>query len=58
VVLSVFGAVALFATGVGPRPAGSAWDLGYDLVLYKAVYLLGAAGCWWRGYAPTCGWTG
>jgi len=46
VALSVFGAVALFATGVGPRPAGSAWDLGYDLVLYNAVYLLGAAGCW------------
>ena len=35
-------ALALFATGVGPRPDGAFWTDAYDLVLYNAVYL-GAA---------------
>ena len=35
--------LALFATGVGSRPDGAAWDVGYDLVLYNLV-CLGAAG--------------
>ncbi|SDD14749.1 diguanylate cyclase/phosphodiesterase [Geodermatophilus telluris] len=37
--------LALFATGVGPRPDGEAWALAYDLVLYNAVCLLAAAVC-------------
>ena len=36
----------LFATGVAGRPDGTGWALGYDLVLYNLVYLLGAAMCW------------
>jgi diguanylate cyclase (GGDEF)-like protein len=31
------GALALFATGVGPRPAGEFWAIAYDLVLYNVV---------------------
>ncbi|SFP33155.1 diguanylate cyclase/phosphodiesterase [Geodermatophilus dictyosporus] len=37
--------LALFATGVGPRPDGEAWALAYDLVLYNAVCLLAAVVC-------------
>ena len=36
----------LFATGVAGRPAGDGWALGYDLVLYNAIYLIGAVMCW------------
>ena len=36
-------ALALFATGVGPRPDGAFWTTAYDLVLYNVVYA-GAAG--------------
>jgi diguanylate cyclase len=45
VVLTVLG-VALFATGVGPRPAGAGWDLLYDVVLYNVPYLPAAAAAW------------
>jgi diguanylate cyclase len=38
--------LVLFATGMGWRPDGAGVDLTYDLVLYNAIYLLGAAGCW------------
>jgi diguanylate cyclase len=38
--------VALFATGVGPRPAGAGWDRLYDVVLYNLPYLSAAAACW------------
>jgi diguanylate cyclase (GGDEF)-like protein len=48
VVLAI-GAVALFATGVGPRPAGLAWDRFYDVVLYNCAYLPAAAACWMAG---------
>jgi diguanylate cyclase (GGDEF)-like protein len=37
--------VALFATGMGPRPDGQAWALAYDLVLYNVVYVAGALVC-------------
>ena len=35
-----------FATGVAGRPDGAAWAVGYDLVLYNAVYLIGGLICW------------
>jgi diguanylate cyclase (GGDEF)-like protein len=38
-------ALALFATGVGPRPAGAIWGIGYDLVLYNVIYLGAACVC-------------
>ncbi len=38
-------ALALFATGVGPRPAGAAWDLLYDVVLYNLVFVGAAVAC-------------
>ena len=38
-------ALALFATGVGPRPAGAVWGIGYDLVLYNVIYLGAACVC-------------
>jgi diguanylate cyclase (GGDEF)-like protein len=37
--------VALFATGIGQRPAGAAWDRTYDVVLYNLPYLAAAAAC-------------
>jgi diguanylate cyclase (GGDEF)-like protein len=40
------GALALFATGVGPRPDGAGWDLAYDLVLYNTVSLAAAGVSW------------
>ena len=43
--LTVLG-VALFATGVGPRPAGAGWDRLYDVVLYNSAYLPAAAAAW------------
>jgi diguanylate cyclase (GGDEF)-like protein len=45
VALTVLG-VALFATGVGPRPAGAAWDRFYDVVLYNSAYFPAAAAAW------------
>ncbi|MGY1828536.1 putative bifunctional diguanylate cyclase/phosphodiesterase [Blastococcus sp. SYSU DS0541] len=43
--LLTVGLVALFATGIGPRPAGAAWDRAYDVVLYNLPYLAAAAAC-------------
>jgi diguanylate cyclase len=37
--------LALFATGVGPRPDGDVWATAYDLVLYNAVFAFGAIVC-------------
>jgi diguanylate cyclase (GGDEF)-like protein len=37
--------LGLFATGIGARPAGAAWTVVYDLVLYNAVYLGAALVC-------------
>ena len=45
VALTVLG-VALFATGVGPRPAGARWDVFYDVVLYNSAYLPAAVVAW------------
>ncbi|HEY0507861.1 MAG TPA: EAL domain-containing protein [Blastococcus sp.] len=39
------GSLALFTTGVGPRPDAALWGIGYDLVLYNLVYLGAAAVC-------------
>jgi hypothetical protein len=36
----------LFATTVGPRPTGLAWDRLFDVALYNAAYLTAAAACW------------
>lgn len=38
-------ALAVFATGVGPRPAGAWWGPIYDLVLYNVVNLGSAVVC-------------
>jgi hypothetical protein len=38
--------LALFTTGVAWRPPGAGTGLVYDLVLYNAVYILGAMACW------------
>jgi diguanylate cyclase (GGDEF)-like protein len=43
--LLTIGLVALFATGVGERPAGAAWDTTYDVVLYNLPYLAAAGAC-------------
>jgi diguanylate cyclase (GGDEF)-like protein len=43
--LLTVGSLALFATGVGPRPDGDLWATGYDLVLYNAVFAFGAIVC-------------
>ncbi|MCA0143682.1 bifunctional diguanylate cyclase/phosphodiesterase [Blastococcus sp. LR1] len=45
VALTLLG-VALFATGVGPRPAGLGWDRLYDAVFYNLAYLTAAAVAW------------
>ncbi|RZU34075.1 diguanylate cyclase (GGDEF)-like protein [Blastococcus saxobsidens] len=39
------GLAALFATGIGPRPDGAAWDRTYDVVLFNLPYLAAAAAC-------------
>ena len=39
-------AVAVFASGIGPRPAGAGWDRLYDVVLYNCAYLPAAAAAW------------
>ena len=41
--------MALFATGVGHRPPGLAWDRLYDVVLFNIGYLPTAAACWLAG---------
>ena len=41
--------MALFATGVGPRPDGVLWDRLYDVVLYNVAYLPAAFLCWRTG---------
>jgi diguanylate cyclase (GGDEF)-like protein len=38
--------VALFATGVGPRPDGALWDRAYDVGLFNLAYLPAIAACW------------
>ncbi|TFV65247.1 UNVERIFIED_ORG: EAL domain-containing protein [Bacillus sp. AZ43] len=38
-------AVTLFATGVGPRPDGVAWDRLYDVFLYNLAYFPAAVVC-------------
>jgi diguanylate cyclase (GGDEF)-like protein len=43
--LTTVAALALFATGIGPRPEDEGWALLYDLVLYNAVCLGGALVC-------------
>ncbi|MGY1600807.1 EAL domain-containing protein [Geodermatophilus sp. SYSU D00815] len=43
--LVTLGLVAAFATGVGGRPAGAAWDRAYDVVLYNLPYLGAAVAC-------------
>jgi diguanylate cyclase (GGDEF)-like protein len=43
--LLTIGLSALFATGVGDRPAGAAWDRGYDVVLFNLPYLAAAGAC-------------
>ena len=43
------GSVALFATGVGHRLPGLAWDRLYDVVLFNLGYLPAAAACWRAG---------
>jgi diguanylate cyclase (GGDEF)-like protein len=35
-----------FSTGIPGRPPGPGWAAVYDLVLYNAVYVLGAVLCW------------
>ncbi|MGY1695428.1 putative bifunctional diguanylate cyclase/phosphodiesterase [Geodermatophilus sp. SYSU D00814] len=39
------GALAVFATGVGPRPAGAPWAPLYDVVLYNLVFVGAAVAC-------------
>jgi diguanylate cyclase len=44
-VLLTVGLTALYATGVGPRPDGLAWDRFYDVVLTNAPHLAAAVTC-------------
>jgi diguanylate cyclase (GGDEF)-like protein len=37
---------ALFATGIGARPAGAGWDRFYDVVLFNSAYVPAAIACW------------
>jgi diguanylate cyclase (GGDEF)-like protein len=39
------GLSALFATGLGYRPDGLAWDRAFDVVLFNLPYLAAAGGC-------------
>ncbi|HEX2073672.1 MAG TPA: bifunctional diguanylate cyclase/phosphodiesterase [Geodermatophilus sp.] len=43
--LLTIGLSALFATGVGERPDGVAWDRAYDVVLFNLPYLAAAGAC-------------
>jgi diguanylate cyclase (GGDEF)-like protein len=45
-VIALLACLLAFATGVTGRPDGEGWAMAYDLVLYNAVYLIGAALCW------------
>src|SRR4051812_20951661 len=45
-VLLTVGLVALWATGLGPRPAGLLWDRVYDVGLFNAPWLTAAATAW------------
>jgi diguanylate cyclase len=47
--LLAIGCVLVYATGLGPRPAGAAWDRVYDVVLYNLPYLPVAGLCWLAG---------
>jgi diguanylate cyclase (GGDEF)-like protein len=38
--------VALYATGVGPRPSGQLWDRLYDVVLFDLPYVFAIGVCW------------
>ena len=44
-VLGTAAALLLFATGVGPRPAGALWGQFYDLGLYNLVFTGAATAC-------------
>src|SRR4051812_50145848 len=51
----------LFATGIGDRPDGLAWDRVYDVVLFNLPYLAAAAGCFAAagpGRSERVGWWG
>jgi len=48
VVLTVL-ATALFATGVGSRPAGAGWDRLYDVVFFNVAYAPAVVACWLAG---------
>jgi diguanylate cyclase (GGDEF)-like protein len=37
--------LAVFTTGVGPRPSGAVWGVVYDLVLYNAVFAFAVLVC-------------
>ncbi|SDE93766.1 diguanylate cyclase/phosphodiesterase [Blastococcus fimeti] len=39
-------ALALYATGIGPRPDGAAWDRTYDIVLANLAYLAAVPAAW------------
>ncbi len=39
-------ALALYTTGVGPRPDGAAWDRTYDIVLANLPYLAAVPAAW------------
>ncbi|WP_254920791.1 putative bifunctional diguanylate cyclase/phosphodiesterase [Blastococcus mobilis] len=39
------GLAGLFATGIGDRPDGAAWDRAYDVVLFNLPYLTAAWAC-------------
>jgi diguanylate cyclase (GGDEF)-like protein len=43
--LLTVGLALLFATGVGERPDGAAWDRAYDVVLFNLPYLTAAGSC-------------
>ncbi|MGK5113589.1 putative bifunctional diguanylate cyclase/phosphodiesterase [Geodermatophilus sp. CPCC 205506] len=43
------GLALLFATGVGDRPDGVAWDRAYDVVLFNLPYLAAAGACFAAG---------
>jgi diguanylate cyclase len=45
VLFLTIGLAALFATGIGDRPDGAAWDRAYDVVLYNLPYLAAAWAC-------------
>jgi diguanylate cyclase (GGDEF)-like protein len=44
-ILLTVGLALVFATGVGGRPAGAAWDRAYDVVLFNLPYFAAAGAC-------------